>query len=340
MKQAWVLAPFIWLSCARNVPQDSATGPDGRIKGALPITLDNGEGIAKGIVTYPGGDRVDWRSIELPTGKRGTLDLKLSWRTPRPGLRVAFDVFDQWSTPIAVEKASLHGKGRNRETRIDHAMGTYFVRVFAPRRGDAGAYKLVASFQEDPPIITTKVDVPDPPRLAAVPLPKEECLQWDAHNTECNHACPDDAPPHWRGCTDTCRTPDANDPACVHSMKCVAADTRVDDCMRNQTSWWKACDFANPDPTNPRCNAPAPPVAAKIILVEEQGDDVIVTISAGSANHIGGDWKVTVLSGSTDTPLVGGTAKVLRVGKQQTTARLHLKRDQIDRNQNVRLSPP
>jgi len=47
-----------------------------------------------------------------------------------------------------------------------------------------------------------------------------------------------------------------------------------------------------------------------------------------------------VLAGGSDTPLVGGTAKVLRVGKLQTTARLHLKRDQIDRNQNVRLSPP
>jgi hypothetical protein len=156
------------LSCAHTVPQDAATGHDGHIKGATPIALDQGEGIAHGIVTYPGGDRVDWKSIELPAGKHGTLDLKMTWTTPRPGLRIAFDVFDQWSTPIAVERAVRH-RGHSRSTRIDHARGTYFVRVFAPRRGDAGAYKLVASFAEDPPPIRVSADVPEPPRLPAVP---------------------------------------------------------------------------------------------------------------------------------------------------------------------------
>jgi hypothetical protein len=219
-------------------------------------------------------------------------------------------------------------------------MGTYFVRVFAPRRGDAGAYKLVASFAEDPPIIVMKVDVPDPPHLPSVPPPKEECLHLDPHNSECDDACPDDAPSNWKGCRTTCRTPDANNPACVHTMTCVAADTRVDDCMRHQDKWWKACDYANVDSSNPRCAGPAPSVSAHILKVDEEGDDVVITISAGSTSHIGGDWKVTVLSGSSDNPLAGGTAKVLRVDKLQSKARLHLKREQIDKNQNVRLSPP
>jgi pseudouridine-5'-phosphate glycosidase len=38
------------LSCAHNVPQDSASGPDAKSKGAKPITIDNGEGKASGIV--------------------------------------------------------------------------------------------------------------------------------------------------------------------------------------------------------------------------------------------------------------------------------------------------
>ena len=53
-------------ACAKHVPQDKATGSDGKIKGARPIELDNGEAKVRGIVTYPGGDRIDWRSIELP----------------------------------------------------------------------------------------------------------------------------------------------------------------------------------------------------------------------------------------------------------------------------------
>ena len=53
------LAAVLALSCARNVAQDAATGPDGKIKGARNITLENGEGKAQGIVTYPGGDRIE-----------------------------------------------------------------------------------------------------------------------------------------------------------------------------------------------------------------------------------------------------------------------------------------
>ena len=37
------LAILCTLSCAHNVPQDSKTGEDGRVKGAKPLTLDNGE---------------------------------------------------------------------------------------------------------------------------------------------------------------------------------------------------------------------------------------------------------------------------------------------------------
>src|SRR6185436_957256 len=87
-------------SCAHNFVQDSNTGPDGKEKGAKSITLENGEGKASGIVTYPGGDRSDWKLVELPEKQRGSLEIKLSWTPPRPGLQLAFDVFDEWNQPI------------------------------------------------------------------------------------------------------------------------------------------------------------------------------------------------------------------------------------------------
>src|ERR1044071_5903650 len=84
------------LSCAQNVSQDAKSGNDSKQKGARTITLENGEGKATGIVTYPGGDRVDWKLIELPDKQRGMMELKLVWATPRPGLQLAFEVFDEW----------------------------------------------------------------------------------------------------------------------------------------------------------------------------------------------------------------------------------------------------
>ena len=74
---AAVAACFVLSACAKNVPQDSRTGEDGRNKGAQEMKLENNEAKARGIVTYPGGDRVDWKVLELPKDKVGTLGLRL-----------------------------------------------------------------------------------------------------------------------------------------------------------------------------------------------------------------------------------------------------------------------
>jgi hypothetical protein len=328
-------------ACAHNVPQDSATGADGRIKGARPIRLENGEGIARGIVTYPGGDRVDWKSIELPTGKQGTLDLRMTYTTPRPGLRVAFDVFDQYEAPAL--PAVLHHHKRSREATIDHAKGTYFVRVFAPTRGDAGAYKLVATFHEDPaPIELGSLQIPDPPKLAAVPPPTVPCDKFDSSNTACADQCPDDAPATWKGCAHTCRTPDVNNAVCRQTMTCpTPPDMRVADCMIAPQIHWQPCaDFGNPDPTNPLC-APSyiKPIEAHILGVEQQGVNAVITIDVGTNGKIDASWHVHVLRGNTDDILVGGEAKLLRVDKTHAIAKLKLTVDQVSGNQRVRLTP-
>ena len=95
------LALFV-SACPKNVPQDSASGEDAKPKGAKTITLDNNEAKVTGIVTYPGGDRVDWKVIELPKDATGQLKLKLKWTPPRPGLDLSFDVLNhaRWKPSI------------------------------------------------------------------------------------------------------------------------------------------------------------------------------------------------------------------------------------------------
>src|SRR4051812_17523797 len=95
------LVALFALSCANMGSQDQATGPDGKTKGAKEIALDNNAGKAAGIVTYPGGDRVDWKLVTLPEKKLGVLDVKLTWKPPRKGLQLGVDVFDEWGTQLA-----------------------------------------------------------------------------------------------------------------------------------------------------------------------------------------------------------------------------------------------
>jgi hypothetical protein len=122
------------------------------------------------------------------------------------------------------------------------------------------------------------------------------------------------------------------------------ADSRVADCVRSKAAIernFAPCVWASPDADNPRCNpAWMPPVATKIIHFEEQSDGWVVTIAISAGDNITREWVVHVLSGSTDTPLPNGTAKVFQVTKTQAKAKVHLTRDELDRNQRVLVTPP
>ncbi len=343
------LAVLLALSCAHNVPQDSNSGPDGKIKGAKQIQIENGEGKAKGIVTYPGGDRVDWKEVDLPDKLRGQLDLRLQWTPPRPGLQLAFDVFDEWNTPIVQSKAAGKKKSRARvrTASITDAKGKYFIRVYAVGRGDAGAYKLTVDFKESNGPMTvdlTKVEIPDPPKLAAVPEAEIPCdeFSFDQKNPQCKMVCPQTgAPPGWPACKDKCPDPpDANKPACWATMPCPnPPDRRVHACK--PTAWTKCLDINNPDPNNPNCdNATAPPVTGRVIKNEVAGSDTIITVGIGSDSGVGKGWKGHVLRGDTDSPIEGGEVTVIRVGKRETVGKVHLTTDQIAQNPHVKLSPP
>ncbi|MEP6862253.1 MAG: hypothetical protein ABJE66_16635 [Deltaproteobacteria bacterium] len=336
-------------ACAHNVPQDSASGADSRPKGAKPINLENGEGKAKGIVTYPGGDRVDWKLIELPQNIRGQIDVKLQWQPPRPGLQLAFDVFDEYNTPIVQSKRTSRKRStsRIRTATIDNAKGKYFIRVYAVGRGDAGAYKLTVDFKENTGPIAldlSKVDIPEPPKLAAVPEIEIGCdeFTFDVKVPACKNICPtSNAPPGWPACKGKCPDPpDVNNSACWNTMPCPnPPDRRVKSCPK--AKWPKCLDINNPDPQNPNCDdATAPPVTARVIKTEIQQNDTIITIAAGSDQGVSKAWKGHVLRADTDTPMDGGDVTVIRVGKRETIGKAHLTTDQISANPRVKLIPP
>src|SRR5689334_1213816 len=85
MSRWWLFVTCVAIAgCAHRVKQDEATGPDGVAAGAIPIVLEEEarsdpkaavtyRGQARDVVSYPAGDRVDWKVLELPAQQRGTL---------------------------------------------------------------------------------------------------------------------------------------------------------------------------------------------------------------------------------------------------------------------------
>jgi hypothetical protein len=331
-------------ACASNVMQDKASGPDGKVKGAREMKFENNEAIAKGIVTYPGGDRSDWKFMEVPDKKVGQIEIKLTWQAPRRGLQLAFDVFDEWNYPVTSSKktSKKRSKGTLREGSIANAHGKYFVRVYAVGRGDAGAYKLTADFVEavsGPQYDPAKLEVSDPPRLAEVPAATIACdeFSFDAKNPACKPVCPTEgAPPNWPACKDKCpNPPDVKNPKCWDTMPCpTPMDRNVKSCK------FPACpDPKAPDPNNPNCdNATVDPVTTRILKNGFDGDLVEITVGAGSTSGIAKGWRGVVLRGETDATL--GEITIKNVDKNIVRGTVKLTTDQIMQNRRVRFFPP
>lgn len=175
---AWLVAALglALIGCAKNVAQDSDSGKDVRYRGAKKIELQDGEGRSrKDVVTYPGGDRVDWKVFEVPKGKSGTLRIRLRWSPPRPDLDLAFDVFDEYLDRVARAKPTPgSGKRLKKVTLKDAEPGKYYVMVYAPTRGDAGTYRVNVEFKAQDAVAQAETaaapsDIPDPPTLPAIP---------------------------------------------------------------------------------------------------------------------------------------------------------------------------
>jgi hypothetical protein len=314
------------------------------------MTLENGEARSTGIVTYPGGDRVDWKVIELPEKQQGVLDVKLQWIPPRPGLQLAFDIFDEWGHQVTQsKKQGKHGRksrstGRIRTASLDNARGKYYIRVYAVERGDAGKYRVTAEFkeQEGPMAIDlTKVEIPEPPKLAAVPEPEATCdeFSFDPKNPACRTVCPTaGAPAGWPACKGKCPDPpDPQNPACWDKVCPNPPTSRAKACKLKD---FPPCDKANPDPENPKCLQKAAPVTGRVIKAEVQGSDTLITIAVGEDQGVVKGWTGRVLRGDSDNPIDGGDVTVIRSGKRETLGKTHLTTDQINANPRVKLSPP
>jgi hypothetical protein len=340
------LAILLALSCAHNVPQDKATGPDGKNKGAKALTLENGEAKTSGIVTYPGGDRVDWKLVELPEKARGILDVKLQWIPPRPGLQLAFDVFDEYNHQVTQSKkpGKKRSRSRIRTASLDNAKGKYYIRVYALGRGDAGKYKLTVEFKEEQgamAIDLTKVEIPEPPKLAAIPEPEATCdeFTFDPKNPACRTVCPTaGAPAGWPACKGKCPDPpDPQNPACWDKVCPNPPTSRAKACKMKD---FPPCDKSAPDPDNPKCSIKANPITGRVIKTEVQGSETLVTIAVGEDQGVSKGWTGRVLRADTDNPIDGGDVTVIRVGKRETIGKTRLTTDQVSANPRVKLSPP
>lgn len=164
----WLTSAVLGLACRTYVAQDRSTGPDGAITGAEPMVLDGRVAVARGVVSYPGGDRVDWKVVTLPPHTTGTLVVELGWSSPRPHLQLALDVFDEWNHEVG--RSSRRSEGR-RSLRVERAKGRYFVRVYAVGRGDAGNYRLAMTFDAiaGPAFDWLAIPIDEPPNLPEVP---------------------------------------------------------------------------------------------------------------------------------------------------------------------------
>jgi hypothetical protein len=320
--------------CPKNVPQDKATGEDGRYKGAKPVALEPGApgpagevhltGEARGIVTYPGGDRVDWKLIELPEGKRGTLELALAWRAPRPGLDLSLDVYNEWGTRLdsAGPRRQRRDRGKKSVTIAD-ARGKVYVEVYASGRGDAGKYELEVAFAEQPIVVVevfdpTRLDVPDPPKLAAIP---EACTaqNFDKTNPDCQkHPPPCDANNFHKdnpNCPEVC--PNPPDPQ------------------------WPACKKGSEPPPEPESEPEPPPIIehlGKVTDVQISGDLSVITIHVGEKHPVERGWTGQVLD-DRGRPIKGSDFVVKTTRSRQVTATVKLKRDTVEGRQVILRAP-
>lgn len=327
--------------CAHNVKQDAKTGKDGRYKGAKAVKIENNEGTASGIVTYPGGDRIDWKLIELPEGKRGTLKLALSWTPPRPGLDLSFKVFNEWGRELGSvkpKKAAASKKSKNKRGKksleLADTRGKIYVMIYASTRGDAGKYRLQVEFAEDTPEAVFDpgaVPIPEPPKLAMVPPPCDP-TNIDPKNPECKGVYPPCDP----------AKPDKTNPNCtgIHPPCDPAA---LDRNNPNCKALFPECDVMNIDPNNPKCDGktkPKPkPLDGSIIAVEPTSGETIIHINLGTESGVGIGWTGEVVD-SSGRPVANGAFKVFKAQKNKSFAKTKLPKATIDKNLQVRIYPP
>lgn len=344
-------------SCVRTIDPAGHTGKDGKYRGAQRLELEGPStslgGSSTGIVTYPGGDRVDWKKIVLPPDATGALELELRWKAPRPGLDLAFEVWDEWGEKlgsVAPKKAKARKSARKATARksktIEGVHGTIYVSVYASNRGDAGRYTLEATFKPQANPYDPELDellqslleggaikIPDPPKLGAVFAP---CgTAYDKTNPD----CVENPPPCDRA------NKDPNNPSCKHLCDENKLDPKNPDCAQFYT-----CTTATwQDPKiNPACanvSPPAPPPGPTPLylgytLPEEKDGKVWIAILLDKDSPVAQGWTGNVVDGN-QKRLAKGVVKVIKVQKRMAYATVTgMSADDLRRYDGVVLDPP
>jgi len=344
-----LVAALAVMSCAKNVKQDAKTGEDGKSDGAVEITFANNEAIAKGIVTYPGGDRVDWKTFELPKDQVGKLTVKMTWIPPRPGLDLSFAILNQWNH-VVHETKPLPKRSRKKIKTfvVENAKGKYFLQVFAQKRGDAGKYTVTMTFETNAPVDTfdwLKESIADPPKLAAVPPPPVECTptSFDKKNPACASVCPSPPDMAWPACAGTCPVPpDPAIPKCLETMPCPnPADRKFKMCKPEDFPPCKASMSVDEKKKNPNCDKYCPPdVIAEMTNKDPAGDtSTNITIGAGKTDGVDKGWTGTLIDDS-DRPIKGGSFTINVATNQASVAKIKLPSSAIPEAVRVRLQAP
>jgi hypothetical protein len=305
--------------CAKTVNGDANSGKDVRYKGAKRINIEDNEGRSRlDIVTYPGGDRVDWKVFDLgpptdededrkrdkdappkPPPTTGTLKIRISWKTPRPELDLAFDVYDQYFHRIARAKpAPDSGKRSKKVTIKDATAGKYYVQVYAPERGDAAQYRVTVKFQaasEMAAAAATVSDVPDPPILPA--LPEASAVAGGEGGTGGTDG----------GTGTGTGTPGTGTPG-----------------------------SGTPTPPEP---PKADPVKGRVVKYTLAGSGVVITVDRGRNAGVEPGWKGSVI-GASGKQVQGGDFVVSKVTGAECQGKVSLSVDQITAAKRVVLQPP
>lgn len=95
------------------------------------MKLENNEAKARGIVTYPGGDRVDWKVLDLPKDKIGECGRRPRWTPPRPGLDLSIAVYNEWGRLLTEAKPNKRKRSRKttKNLSLENIRGKLFIQI-------------------------------------------------------------------------------------------------------------------------------------------------------------------------------------------------------------------
>jgi hypothetical protein len=315
------------------VKQDAKSGPDAIADGARTIKLnEDGEGDSKDTVSYPGGDRVDWKAFEIE--KKGDLEITLKWTSPRPNLDLAMNILDDTFNMVKrVPPAS--GEKQTKVANIPGALpGKYYVQVYASERKDAGDYTLDIKYTatRDLGLDTSKLDpLPNPPRLPGIPgaaaaggtaaLDKSKPKGDKANPCQAGEQCPPGSNFKRPAC------PDA-EPAPLE-VPCPAINP--------------ACPEAGLLAVGVPCPPKViPPRAAKIIERSLSGQDIIITLDKGTNQGIAKGWTGVVFVGKSGSkPLTGSDFTIFKVTEDESYGKIRkVSMDDLGNNSRVELKAP